>query len=402
MLLRTAFLCFATALACPVVHAAGPADDPRLVALAAGIDIRPLDWATLALPYDRLRVTVGDVAQTAWPGGGAYGAVSAITGAIDIPAAADADLIGTGVSRTIVNAGVSGLAVTHSLTAPAVGLYGSAGLARERGGAWAMNLTVRNFASAGPGGSSGFNGQVTALEGDVGLHRPPGGWAGSNVDGVWLPLDADSQPDGEANMLHIGIVGAAPWKNGVKIDAGSTTFAREVGPASRGTGPSIGTFDHYVVRDAAGAALHVIQGYDLDGGLVLRPLTPGKASRVRLQDAAGRVGVSLEAGPGDVVLAGSIVSRGERPRITCPGATLDPAATDLRGRVTIPPGRTRCTVHLAIAGGAEPYVVVSGNVPGLAPAALPGGPDEAAAQAFTIALPEGARVPVTVTWIAIR
>ena len=357
----------------------------------------PVPWPTLRGRFDRYSVNLGDAPETAWPGGGAYGAISAVTGAVDVPASADDNMHGR-VPGIIIAAGVQGLAITESRTAPGVGGYFGTGLGVAGGSVWGINPTVKNFASSAPGGSPAFNGQVNGAEIDVTLHTPGGGWAGSNAVGLNLQGDFASPPDGQLNAVQVATDGAAPWKVAFKVFAGAATYAREVDPASSGPGKSNGIFDLFVVQDAGGRPVPIIQGYDFNGRLVIRPLVDHGAG-LSLQDAGGAERVVLDAATGSVRLEGHLRSAGPAPTATaCGTGAVAPGSTDLRGRVTVPPGVVRCAVRLALPSEVEPYVVVSGNVPGVAPAITSA--SAGADAGFVIGLPPGVREPVTVTWQA--
>ena len=358
----------------------------------------PVPWPALQGRFDRFSVNLGDAPETAWPGGGGYGAVSALTGAINIPAAADGNMHGR-VPGIIIAAGVQGLAVTESRTAPGVGGYFGSGLGVTGGGVWGINPTAKNFASSAPAGSPGLNGQVNGAEVDVSLRTPEGGWAGSNAVGLNLQGDFASLPDGQLNAVQVATNGAAPWKVAFKVFAGAATYAREVDPASSGPDKSNGIFDLFVVRDAAGRDVPIIQGYNYDGRLVIRPLAEGASGGVglSLQDVRGGERIVLDASTGSVRMEGHLRSTGPAPAASaCGGGVVAPGSTDLRGRVTMPPGVVRCTVRLALPSAGEPFVVVSGNVPGAAPAVTStmGGTEAS----FVIGLPPGVQDPVTVTW----
>lgn len=384
---------------------------------APAFDPGAVPWATLRGHFDRFSANIGDVPATAWPGGGDYGAVSAVTGAVRIPEAANANMMGR-TPGIIIAAGVQGLAVTDSKTAPGVGGYFGAGLGTANGNVWGINPTAKNFASSTGAGSLAFNGQVVGSEVDVALHTPAGGWGGSNAVGQSIQGDFQSQPDGELNAIGIGAVGAAPWKNALKISTGAANYAREVDPATPGTGASDGIFDMFVIRDAAGRPVQIIQGYGHDGKLVVRPLVAGAGVGLRLQDVAGHDRITLDAGSGvvhapalvgDTVVsagllgtAGHIVSTGPAPSARdCGAGAVAAGSTDVRGRVTLPPGVGRCTIVLALPAASAPYVVVSSNVPGVATAVASGTGDGGPAS-FTIAMPPGMTAPVVVTWMAMQ
>ena len=289
---------------------AAAGNDPRIVnaiqpvgtsAIATTDSTGTIAWPSIRANYDHVCANLGTTPISAWPGGGSYGVVSALTGAVSVPSSADTNLIGA-VPGIIIAAGISGLAINNSAKAPGVGVYGGAGLNAAGGSVWGANFTVKNFASSAPGGSTPFNGQITGLEIDVNTSKPSAGWGGSNTDGLWVAGTFDTQMDGQMNAVHIGIEGAAPWRNGVKTESGAVNYAREVGAASAGNAPSNGQFDMFVIRDSSGGSKQIIQGYDSNGRLVIRPLVAIASGGVgvRIQDATGNDKIVLDGAGGGV------------------------------------------------------------------------------------------------------
>ena len=289
-----------------IVQAIQPSGtSPILTVDAAGT----VNWATIRTNYNHVCGNLGGTPVTAWPGGGAYGSISALTGAVSVPSTADTNMIGS-VPGIIIAAGVTGLAINNSAKAPAIAVYGGAGLNVAAGSVWGSNFTSKNYAVGTGAGSTAYNGQVVGCEIDVNLKTPGSGWGGSNTDGLWIPGTFDSQLDGQMNAVHIGIQGTAKWKNGFKTEPGSVDFAREVGAAGTGTGPSNAQFDMHVIQDSTGAARQIIQGYDSNGKLVIRPLVAIASGGVgiRIQDAAGNDRISFDGSSGGMTASTATVS----------------------------------------------------------------------------------------------
>ena len=362
---------------------AAAGNDPRIVGaiqpigtstIATSDASGAIAWPTLRTNYDQVRANLGTTPLSAWPGGGSYGVVSALTGAVNVPSSADTNLIGS-VPGIIIAAGISGLAVNNSAKAPGVGVYGGAGLNTASGSVWGANFTAKNFGSSAPGGSTPYNGEITGVEIDVNTTAPVGGWGGSNTDGLWIAGTFDTQMDGQMNAVHVGIEGAAPWRNGFKTESGAVNYAREVGAGSAGTVPSNGQFDMFVIRDSTGTAKQIIQGYDLNGRLVIRPLVAIASGGVgvRVQDASGNDKIVLDGGGGTVTATAATFSANVSASTlgVSGGATLSGGVTTNQlstGTLTVTSG-TATVNGQAVA--TQPYVTAQIQaVVGAAPAAL--------------------------------
>jgi hypothetical protein len=188
-------------------------------------------WSNLRVPYDGLHVDIGNTPIETWPGGGDYGVASAITGSVKVPAAADSNYDGA-TPLSIINAGVSGVALTQSDKQPVVGVYGGSCLDRTHGNAWGMNATAKNWANSGNEQSDGYEGNITGLEIDASWKLPPVDRrvGGSNIDGLWIPAELyGGRPDGTCNAIHIGIYGEYPWKKAILSDHGAADYFAQIG-----------------------------------------------------------------------------------------------------------------------------------------------------------------------------
>lgn len=233
------------------------------------ISVVPPNWSNLRGAYSGFSVEIGNPPPKLMPGGGDYGVVSAITGAIEIPASADGNIISKNTSGLIIISGILGVARTSSIAAPAVGVYGGAHMGVSKAQAWGANFTTKNFDSSGVPPASGFNGQVYGVEVDMSLVAPASGWAGSNADGIWITGEWNSKVDGQMNGLHIGAQGTAGWKNAIKTDHGSATEFAEIGKTTK-TGASPSQMIHLISSDGKDNFHALIQA-DPDGSVNIKP-----------------------------------------------------------------------------------------------------------------------------------
>lgn len=271
----------------------------------ARIVITPPNWATWRGSYSGLSAEIGNPPPKLMPGGNDYGVVSAVTGAIDIPASANGNMISGDIPGLIITSGVLGVARTSSFAAPAVGVYGGAHMGAEKAQAWGANFTTKNFDTSGVPPASGFNGQAYGIEVDLNLVAPKAGWAGSNADGMWITGVWNSKVDGQMNAVHIGAEGAAGWKNAIKTDHGSAAEFAEIGKTTK-TGASPSQVIHLISSDGK-ADYHALIHADPDGSVSIKPNYYGHTKGLIVRSADPTRFVKVH--PVEGIIAPSVATR---------------------------------------------------------------------------------------------
>lgn len=245
-------------------------------ALYAATNVNPSDpnWAGQYTIYDKTCVKVGSPTEYAWPGGGIYGTVSSVTGALRVPAAADSSILpGTNIPSIIIAAGVMGLVETLSNQNVGVGVFGMARMGRSGSRAWGANFVVGNKLEA-QGGTS-FHGQMNGVEVDCGWWQPPGPTnGGSNMIGIWVPAEFyGGRPDGSAAAFQIGRYAEYGWKHCIVSDhGGADTFAQigMVNPTSFG-GASGSQPLHFISASDTNQYHHGYVQQGPDGSFIIQP-----------------------------------------------------------------------------------------------------------------------------------
>lgn len=251
----------------------------------AGITVRadPLPaWATWKTKNDSFLVNANGAPAYIWPGGGDYACISAITGALRLPAEAGANNINGGPA-IIIASGVMGLALTDCLNNVAVGGYFSGGISLDQGRGWAINGTLANFEQRGFGFPAGKNGQLIACELDLNLNTPAGGWAGTNAYGASIVCVPQSQPDGGFTALHVSAIdinnastGRAGfpkvgWKEAIRTDPGACNEFAQIHTQNYPGQASGSQTLHFIASPGGNQYRHGFIALGTDGGFVVQP-----------------------------------------------------------------------------------------------------------------------------------
>ena len=183
-------------------------------------------WTVGTGTFDRVRVSVGEVTPDYYPGGGVnYGAFSALTGTLALPAESDQAVDASGNPLIIISAAVSGLVQTKGTKNVAVALFGNARVNADQGRVWGANLVTANFPSSSTHPQYGRPAQINGLEIDCTWQATQNPTSGSNQIAIWIPADFHGgRPDGAADAIRIGRYGdltSFPHKNFLSADHGS-------------------------------------------------------------------------------------------------------------------------------------------------------------------------------------